>query len=54
LIIEVELKRSDARFRCDPNLVEHSVHASICPLTPIIAAQPTSALPVAAPFLNAR
>jgi hypothetical protein len=34
LVAEVEAKRSDARFRRDPNLVEHSVQGSICPFRP--------------------
>ena len=34
LIVKVETERTDARFRRDRNLVEHSVHGSICPFHP--------------------
>jgi hypothetical protein len=51
LIVEVEAKRSDARFRRDSNLVERSGQG-ICPLALIIAAEPTSAPSVAAPFVR--
>jgi hypothetical protein len=53
LIVEVEAKRSDARFRRDSNLVERSVQG-VCPLTPIIVVERTFALLVAAPYLKAR